>query len=72
MPQTMPGNGEDTAYAAYAIVDELLGLLVKRDCLSASDVKEMLELVAKRLSTESNNASHRAASFVADRVTGDK
>jgi len=72
MPETMPRNSEDAAYAAYAIVDELIGLLVTRGCLSAGDVKEMLELVAKRLFSENNFASNRAAPFVADRVTGEK
>lgn len=68
MPTTMPGNAEEAAYAAFAIVDELLNLLVTARRLDVTAVNEMLVSVANRLSEENNFGSQRAAQFVADRM----
>jgi hypothetical protein len=67
--ETMPRNAEEAAYIAYAIVDELAGLLVVRGILDASVVHQMFESVAKRLAQENNFISQGAAKFIADRMT---
>jgi hypothetical protein len=69
MTESMPRNSEEAAYTAYAIVDELVGLLVVRGVLDASVVHQMFESVAKRLAQDNNFISQRAAKFIADRMT---
>jgi hypothetical protein len=65
----MPQNSAEAAYAAYAIVDELVGLLVRRKILDALSVKLLFESVAERLSHENNFDSQGAAKFIADGMT---
>jgi hypothetical protein len=70
MPTTMPGNGEEAAYVAFAITEELINLLVTRGLLDAPTIQQMFISVAERLSQESNFSGQRAARFVTDRMTG--
>lgn len=70
MTETMPQNAEEAAYAAFAMIDELINLLADRNVLDPLSLNLLFESVAKRLSQESNFASNRAAHFVADRMSG--
>ena len=63
MSETMPNNSEEAAYAAFAIVDELIGLLVSGRVLKPVAVDKMLKSVAERLSLENNLPSNGAALF---------
>ena len=72
MAETMPQNAGEAAYTAYALVDELIGLLVSDRILLPVAVDKMLEFVAKRLSQENNFASEGAALFLAKRMARKK
>lgn len=63
-----PPNGPEAAYAAYAIVSELIDLLVTRGIIDAAGVDKMLVSVTKRLADGNNFESNRAAEFIANRV----
>jgi uncharacterized protein YprB with RNaseH-like and TPR domain len=70
MPETMPQNTTEAAYIAFALVDELLDLLVSRNLLDALSVKSLFESVTERLLQENNLGVNRAAQFVANRMSG--
>jgi hypothetical protein len=70
MPETMPQNATEAAYIAFALVDELFDLLVRRNLLDALSINLLLESVSKRLAQENNFDAKRAAQFIADRMTG--
>jgi hypothetical protein len=72
MPEIMPQNTTEAAYIAFALVDELIDLLVSRNLLDALSVNSLFETVAERLTQENNLCVNRAAQFVADRVAGEK
>ena len=69
MSAALPQNSEEAAYIAFAIVDELIWLLVNRGIIDASAIDLMLETVAVRLSQGSHVGGQRAAKFVANRMT---
>jgi hypothetical protein len=64
----MPQNDTEAAYIAFAVVDELIRLLVVRGQLDALSVKLLFESVAERLLQENNLGVNRAAQFVANRM----
>jgi hypothetical protein len=65
MSTPTPPNGPEAAYAAYAIVNELIDLLVTRGVIDIAGVDKMFESVTKRLASSNNFESNRAAEFVA-------
>ena len=70
MTETMPQNSAEAAYVAFAMVDELVNLLVSTKILNEVGVGRLFESVAKRLIKENNFDSQRAAKFVANRMSG--
>lgn len=58
-------NGDEAAYAASAILDELIDLLVDKNLISHDDVKRILERATERLSNENSHAANRASNFLA-------
>jgi hypothetical protein len=68
MPVSMPQNSAEAAYIAFAMVDELISLLLIRGVIDGSFVDQMFESVAKRLMQENNFDSQRAAKFIANRM----
>jgi hypothetical protein len=64
MTAPMPPNSDEAAYAAFAMFDELIGLLVEKKLINDDEVKELLERAAKRLSKENNFEANRASKFL--------
>jgi hypothetical protein len=60
-----PPNSDETAYAAFAIIDELIALLVEKNLINHDEVKELLEQAGKRLSNENNFEANRTSKFLA-------
>ena len=72
MAETMPQNGEEAGYTAFALVDELIDVLVVNRILPAALAQQVFKTAAERLSKESNGPSNRAAQFVTNRASQKK
>ena len=65
MTVPIPPNGDETAYAAFAIVDELIALFLEKNLINHDEVTGLLERAAKRLSNENNFEANRTSKFLA-------
>jgi len=61
---SQPQNGEEAGYAAVALFDALIDLLLKRQVIGQEDLNSIGVAAAASLSVASNSASNRAAHFV--------
>ena len=66
-----PPNSDETGYAAFAIVDVLIALLVEKRLINQTEVKELLERATERLSNENNFAANRTSKFLASARTSE-
>jgi hypothetical protein len=68
MNTSMPQNDAEAGYIAFAMVDELITLLIRADRISRADVDLMFEAIFMRLSQENNSTAKRAAKFITNRA----
>jgi hypothetical protein len=59
-----PQNDEEAGYAAYALVDALVALLLDKQIIGRSELIALLEVVQKRLAVTPNHGSNRAANLI--------
>lgn len=64
----LPNNGEETAYLAFAMIDELVDFLVNTNRITGDDRTALLQSVSVRLSKGGSRASQRASEFIANRM----
>ena len=66
MTVSTPNNAAETAYLAFAMVNELIESLIKKRLISRTDVNVILEFVIVSLSQGSGANMQRASKFLAD------
>jgi hypothetical protein len=66
MTLPMPPNGDEAAFLAFVMVDELVDLLVGKGAISNADADYFYAEVAERLGKGSGPLSKRASKFIAD------
>ena len=66
MTVSMPPNAAETAYLAFAIVNELIESLIKKRLISRTDVNVILESAIVSLSQGSSADKQRASKFLAN------
>jgi hypothetical protein len=69
MAAPLPQNSAEAAYIAFAMVDQLVSLLVTKRLVDGTEFDLIFESVTKRLAQGNDFDSQRAAKFVANRVT---
>jgi hypothetical protein len=66
MPKTL--GGDEPGYLGFAMVDDLLSVLVSKEVITTRDVDSMLAALTKRLDQEGTVLGKRCAEFLADRM----
>ena len=67
MSMDIPG-GSEPGYLAFALVDDLIDLLIQKGVLTNADRSVMLRACATRLSQNGNPMGQRCAQFITERV----
>jgi hypothetical protein len=68
----LPQNGEDAAYASFALCEALIGILVAKGVISLDEINSIIEGVADTLAKAPNNARNRIASLLRDTMLSKK
>lgn len=71
MTAAVPGNGNETAYLAFALIDELIDLLVRKGVVTNAEIADSLGAVVVRLGETSNHDAKRASQFLAGWIKSD-
>lgn len=66
MATAIPGNENETAYLAFALVDELIDLLIRKGVVTRPEIAASFEAVAIRLGEANNFDANRASQFFAN------
>ena len=67
MPMSIPG-GSEPGYLAFAIVDDLMDLLILKGAITTAERSTLLKAVATRLNQEGTMLGQRCSQFIANQI----